>query len=296
MNIQMSFEPREGGVLYVVGTPIGNLGDLSERAKEVLREVDRIAAEDTRHTRKLLSHLGIRSPLVSYHEHNRKEKGAELVERLLAGERIALVSDAGMPGISDPGEDLVREAVERGIPVIPVPGPNAALTALVASGLPTHPFLFAGFLPRTSKERKEELSRWSRLPVTLLLYEAPHRLTVMLRDALEVLGDRKAAVCRELTKVHEEWVRGRLSECLAHFTEAGVRGEFTVVIAGAQAGEEEEQEVKAWWSGLDVIGHVEAYLEQGKSKKEAIQLVAKDRQMPKRDVYNRYHQAREESE
>jgi 16S rRNA (cytidine1402-2'-O)-methyltransferase len=288
MRIQKSFE-RERGILFVVGTPIGNLGDLSPRAREVLQNVDLIAAEDTRHSRKLLSHFQFSTPLVSYHEHNRMQRGEELLEVLREGKNVALVSDAGMPAISDPGEDLVRMAVEEGIPVVPVPGPNAALTALVASGLPAGPFLFLGFLSRVSKERKAELERWKQVPATLILYEAPHRITDTLEDLLEVLGDRRAAVCRELTKKHEEWIRGTLSECLRYIREAGAKGEYTLVVAGANLCEQEQEEPGGWWNELSVTEHVELYIGRGMSKKEAIVQVARDRSLPKREVYNEFH-------
>jgi len=293
-RIQKSFggdgEAFSLGTLFIVGTPIGNLGDLSPRALEVLKTVDLIAAEDTRHTRKLLQVHQFNTPLWSYHEHNQREKGEEILAALEAGKKVALVSDAGLPGISDPGEDLVRQATERGIPVVPVPGPNAALTGLVASGLPTQPFLFLGFLPRHSKERKQELKKWWRLPATLVCYEAPHRLEDMLTDALEVLGDRPVAICRELTKKHEEWLRGALSDCLVHIREQGVRGEYTVIFSGAEEEENEQEDQKAWWSALSVVEHVHTYMERGHSKKEAIQLAAKDRNVPKREVYQLYHQ------
>ena len=210
MRVQRSFGAEsEEGALYIVGTPIGHLQDLSPRAREILEQVDVIAAEDTRHTRKLLTRFDIaKKPLISYHEHNRKTRGPQLIERLLAGESVALVSDAGMPAIADPGEDLVREALERGLHVIPVPGPNAAITALVASGIPPVPFVFLGFLPRHPKEREEALSRWKEAEAALVCYEAPHRVISTLESVYRVLGDRRIAVARELTKTHEEWLRG----------------------------------------------------------------------------------------
>jgi 16S rRNA (cytidine1402-2'-O)-methyltransferase len=271
-----------------VGTPIGNLHDLSPRAQEILSHVDLIAAEDTRHTRKLLSHFQFSTPLVSYHEHNQLERGPELLEALRAGKNVALVSDAGMPGISDPGEPLVKEAVAEGIPVVPIPGPNAALTALVASGLPTQPFLFLGFLPRMHKERVKELKRWAHLPATMLFYEAPHRLLEMLEDVLDVWGNRRVAICRELTKKHEEWVRGDLDQCIRLIKENGTRGEYTVVVSGVDLVQSLKQE-EAWWGDKSIFEHVDAYMERGMSKKEAIAQTAKDRSLPKREVYNAYH-------
>lgn len=288
MKIQKSFERGEG-VLYVVGTPIGNLQDLSPRAEQILREVDLIAAEDTRHTRKLLNHFRLSTPLISYHEHNQSVRSPELIQRLQQGESIALVSDAGMPAISDPGEDLVRLAVESGISVVPIPGPNAALSALVASGLQPQPFLFLGFLPRQSRARKEELKRWSLTPATLLCYEAPHRLVEMLKDVHEVLGNREVAISRELTKKHEEWVRGVLADCIQYIEDHGTRGEYTIVIAGAKEGMDQEKK-ENWWDSLSLAQHVDTYIAQGKTKKEAIQQTAKDRSLPKREVYNSYHQ------
>lgn len=205
MQVQRSFEDAaEGGALYVVGTPIGHLQDLSPRAKEILEKADVIAAEDTRHTRKLLTRFDIsKKNLVSYHEHNRKSRGPQLIDRLLEGASVALVSDAGMPAISDPGAELVREALERGIPVIPVPGPNAAITALVASGIPPVPFVFLGFLPRVPKDRERELSRWKEAEAALVCYEAPHRVISTLESVGRVLGDRRIALAREMTKTHE---------------------------------------------------------------------------------------------
>ncbi|MFD1427981.1 16S rRNA (cytidine(1402)-2'-O)-methyltransferase [Kroppenstedtia sanguinis] len=290
MKGQKSFE-SEGGVLYVVGTPIGNLGDLSERAKQILTEVDLIACEDTRHTRKLLSHLGISKAMTSYHEHNRLARLSSLLSRLQEGENIALVSDAGMPGISDPGEELIREVVQAGMPVIPVPGPNAALSALVASGIKPQPFLFIGFLPRNAKERRAELNKWKETPATLIFYEAPHRIQPMLKDVLEVLGDRQAALARELTKRHEEWMRAPLSVCLRLLEERKPRGEWTVVVEGAPAGgnQVEEEPNVTWWRALTVREHVDWHIHRGKSKKEGIQATAAERSLPKREVYNEYH-------
>ncbi len=292
MKKQKSFvSDRQEGVLYVVGTPIGNLQDLSPRAREILSKADLIAAEDTRHTLKLLNAFGIKASLVSYHEHNQKTREPELIGKLADGLTIALVSDAGMPGISDPGEALIAKATGQGIPVIPVPGPNAALTALVASGLPTQPFIFIGFLPRGSKERKKELERWRIVPATLIFYEAPHRLLEMLKNTMEVLGDRRIAVCRELTKRHEEWLRGSLSECLVYLEDHKGRGEFTIVIEGADStvSISEDKETGNDWESLSIRQHVDQYMEQGLSKKESIMQAARDRSLPKREVYNVYH-------
>ncbi|MDR6227131.1 16S rRNA (cytidine(1402)-2'-O)-methyltransferase [Desmospora profundinema] len=291
MDRQKSFEENGGGKLYVVGTPIGNLGDGSRRMRDVLAAVDGIACEDTRHTRKLLTHLGLSSSLISYHEHNRHKRGEELIRRMLEGETFALVSDAGMPALSDPGEELVRDAIEAGIPVVSIPGPNAALAAVVASGLPPQPFLFIGFLPRNNKERVRELERWKRVPATLLFYESPHRVTAMLKDVSHVLGNRPAAMVRELTKRHEEWLRGDVNSLLSALEETGVRGELTLVVSGADPDAEQEDAEPSWWAPLSIIQHVDYHIDQGLSKKEAIQRTARERSVPKRDVYNTYHRA-----
>ncbi len=290
MEIQKSFmNEGQEGTLYVVGTPIGNLHDFSPRAREILEQVDIIAAEDTRHTRKLLSAFGIRGTLVSYHEHNKQSREPELIQKLMDGKNIALVSDAGMPGISDPGEPLIQKVTSRGIPVVPIPGPNAAVSALVASGLPTQPFVFIGFLPRGKKERKKELESWRLIPATLIFYEAPHRLPEMLKDLLEVLGNRNVAICRELTKKHEEWLRGKLSDGLDYFKEKKARGEFTIVVEGADLSRTEEtepEEERHLWS---IHEHVEKYISQGWTKKEAVKKVAE--RLPARscEAYNAYH-------
>lgn len=280
---QQSFAAA-GGKLYVVATPIGNLDDITYRAVRVLREVDWIAAEDTRHTRKLLAHFGIATPLISCHEHNEAARAAELVARLQNGESGALVSDAGLPGIADPGSQLVRAAVERGIPVVPVPGASAALAALVVSGLPTKRFRFVGFLPRQSRERASALDRLKTATDTLLFYEAPHRLAETLEALLAVLGDRRAVLARELTKVHEEIVRGSLTEILALVRAEGVRGECTLVVEGAdEEGDAAQEDV--WWEGLSVAEHVAAYEARGLTRKEAMKAVARDRGVSKREVY-----------
>ncbi|REK69206.1 16S rRNA (cytidine(1402)-2'-O)-methyltransferase [Paenibacillus paeoniae] len=275
----------EAGTLYLVGTPIGNLEDMTMRAIRILKEVDLIAAEDTRQSRKLLTHFEIHTRLVSYHEHNKGASGPELIRLLSGGQSIALVSDAGLPAISDPGADLVAEAVEQGITVVPVPGANAALSALIMSGLPTDRFLFTGFPPREKKSLVKWLKELSGQAATLLMYESPHRLTKTLDAMLEHLGDRKVAVIRELTKRHEEAVRGTLSECLAWFEENAPLGEFCIVLEGA--GEESAQASSegAWWSEMDLAAHV-AHYETMMDRKEAIKKTAIDRGMPKRDVYN----------
>jgi 16S rRNA (cytidine1402-2'-O)-methyltransferase len=218
------------GTLYLVATPIGNLQDISRRAVEILNAVDVIACEDTRHTRKLLNHLGIHRKLVSYHEHNEQQKAGDLIKRLEAGEFIALVSDAGTPAISDPGFRVVQLAIGAGISVVPIPGASAVISALSASGLPTDSFFFGGFLPSKKNERRRRLDELSSIPGTLIFYEAPHRLSKSLADCLEILGERQAAVARELTKLHEEIIRGNLSALVAKFEASPVKGEIVVLI------------------------------------------------------------------
>lgn len=272
---------KKPGTLYLCATPIGNLEDMTLRGVRVLREAAVIAAEDTRHTRKLLSHFDIHTPLVSYHEHNKATRGPELIARLLAGEDIAVVSDAGLPGISDPGADLVRLALAAGAPVTPVPGPNAALAALVASGLDTAMFVFAGFLPRAAKKRRETLAALAALPYTLIFYESPHRLTATLAELANAFGDRPSAVGRELTKKFEEFIRGSLSELEKHFTAQASRGEFTLVVAGASSAVAQAAPTAV----VDPVTAVAALVAAGTVKKEAIRRVASERGLARRDVY-----------
>ena len=221
------------GTLTIVGTPIGNLGDFSPRAVEALEAADFIAAEDTRVTLRLLNHFGIKKPLVSYYEHNKRERGELICARIKAGESCALVSDAGMPAISDPGEELVAQCAARGIPVLAVPGPSAVVTALALSGLPTGRFTFEGFLSMNKKSRREHLTSLREERRTMVFYEAPHKLPATLRDLLEALGDRRVALARELTKVHEEVIRTTLSEAALRYADGGARGEFVLVVEGA---------------------------------------------------------------
>ena len=224
------------GTLFIVATPIGNLEDITHRALRVLREVDLIACEDTRHTRKLLNHFGITTPATSYHEHNEHERTEELCEFLTSGKNIALVSDAGTPLVSDPGFRIVSAAIARGISVLPIPGATAFVTALSASGLATDQFLFVGFLPARAGARRAKLNELTSIPATLVFYEAPHRIKAMLKDALEVFGDREAVVGRELTKLHEEFARGSLSELISHFSDIEApRGELVLIISGQSA-------------------------------------------------------------
>lgn len=291
MDIQRSFASQEGGILYLVATPIGNLDDITMRALATLREVDLVACEDTRQTRKLLEHFQLEKRTVSYHEHNKQKSGATLLAWLKEGKKIALVSDAGMPAISDPGADLVREVLAAGFPVIPVPGANAALTALIASGLPTASFTFVGFLPRDKKKRQLELKRLRLYPETLLVYEAPHRIQKTLQAMLEIWGDRKAVIARELSKRYEEFARGTLTQLLAWVSDGEVRGEYCIVVEGAgpSAAAENTAEEAAWWEPLTITEHVERYCAQGMSTKEAVRQTALDRGLAKREVYNHYH-------
>ncbi|MGG4034802.1 16S rRNA (cytidine(1402)-2'-O)-methyltransferase [Paenibacillus cisolokensis] len=288
MKIQKSFGEQAGkGTLYLVGTPIGNLEDMTFRAIRTLKEVDLIAAEDTRQTRKLLTHFDIGTRLVSYHEHNKTASGAELLRLLETGLHVALVSDAGLPAVSDPGADLVREAIDRDIPVVPVPGANAALSALIISGLPTDRFTFAGFPPRERKELKDWLEAWIGSACgTLLVYESPHRLKKTLQAMLDVWGDRPIAMVRELTKRYEEAVRGTVSDCLEWIELHPPMGEYCLVIDLAANGGIEGVAKEMWWDGLSLADHVARYEHETGDRKEAIKRTAADRGMSRRDVYN----------
>jgi len=271
------------GRLYLCATPIGNLEDITLRALRVLREVDLIAAEDTRHTRKLLSHYDIHTPLTSYHDHNRRKKGGEIVGHLLAGKQVALVSDAGLPGISDPGAELVGQALERGVMVVPIPGPSASVTALVVSGLPTDAFVFEGFLPAAGKRRRKSLALLKEERRTLIFYESPHRLLSTLTDMLAVFGDRPLAVARELTKRYEEVVRETIAGALRFFQEHEPRGEFTLVVGGRtppESGEEESAREKL--APAELVAFLEA---DGMARPEAIREAARRLGQPKRAVY-----------
>lgn len=235
------------GTLYLVPTPIGNLADITERAVEVLKEADIIACEDTRHTRILLDHLGIAGHVVSYHEHNKKEAGLKLISCLQEGKSVAQVSDAGMPVISDPGADLVRLAIEAAVPVVPLPGPNAALTALIASGLDARQFAFIGFLPKITAKRKKLLQDMGHVPVTLIFYEAPHRIKETMDTLIKFLGDRKAVTARELTKKFETFERGTLSSLRSHMDEEDPRGEYVILVEGWNEAMEEETGKETTW-------------------------------------------------
>lgn len=269
-------------VLYLVGTPIGNLGDISPRCREILETVDFIAAEDTRNTLKLLNYMGIKKPLISYFEHNKRERGMEILSRIQEGKTCALVTDAGMPGISDPGEDLVKLLTEEGYTVSVVPGPCALISALVLSGLPTGRFSFQGFLSTAKKSRREHLEGLKYTKETLIFYEAPQKLRNTLADLLEYFGDRRVALCRELTKLHEEVQRGTLSEMIAYYAEKDPRGEYVLVLEGAAEKKQEE----AFWQKLTVAAHVDYYVQTGMTKKDAIKAAANDRGVAKNEVYN----------
>ncbi len=272
----------EGGKLYLVATPIGNLSDISERAIKVLSEVDFVAAEDTRNTMKLLSFFGISRPMVSYHEHNRKERGEEIAARLLRGESCALVTDAGTPAISDPGEDMVSLCRERGIPVTSIPGACAAITALTLSALPTARFVFEGFLPVKKKERRERLDELSYEKRTFILHEAPHKLKNTLCDLSDALGgDRRISLCRELTKLNEEVMTTTLAEAIDYYSEREPRGEYVLVIEGGS-------KIKASDDGIDQLSPEEMvayFIEEGMSKNEAVKATAKRLGLPRNQVY-----------
>ena len=269
------------GMLYLVPTPIGNLGDISQRCRETLENADFIAAEDTRVTLKLLNHLGIKKSLVSYYEHNKAFKGDKIVDRILAGETCALVSDAGSPAISDPGEDLVKQCAAAGIPVCAIPGPCAAITALSISAQSTGRFCFEGFLSTAKKSRREHLESLKNEHRTMIFYEAPHKLLATLADMAEVFGgDRSISLCRELTKLHEEVVRTTLSEAVAKYTEAPPKGEFVLVVAGAPAEKKEAP------SETDAAARVAQLLRQGLSRKDAVKQTAAELGLPKNIVYD----------
>ncbi len=266
------------GTLYIVATPIGNLEDITLRALRVLKEADLIAAEDTRHTQKLLSRYDIHAPLTSYHDHNKEEKGPVLVARLLEGKDIALVSDAGTPGISDPGYFLINLAVDQNVRVIPVPGATAAVAALSISGLPTDSFVFEGFLPGKQTARRRRLEELKAEKRTLVFYEAPHRVIATLADMAGIFGDRKAVVTRELTKVHEETIRGSLTGIFEQLHAASARGEFTIIVHGAAEGAAKQD--------VDTAEYLRnLMLHRGLTKKEAVAAAAEELGLPKKDVY-----------
>lgn len=277
------------GTLYLVATPIGNLEDITHRAVRVLGEVDLIACEDTRHTRKLLNHYGINTRTISYHEHNERERASELIEQLRSGLNIALVTDAGMPSISDPGFRLTRAAIESELRVVPIPGANALTTALVASGLPTDEFFFGGFLPSRSGARRARLAELRSLPATLIFYEGPHRIAAALKDAHEILGEREAVVARELTKLHEELARGRLSELAARFGDSeNARGEMVLIIDRTIIADETAD------GKLDSIGIVVSRFEEaGLDHRAALKKAARELGLTRDEAYRRLVAERE---
>lgn len=276
---------KECGKLYLCATPIGNLDDITIRVLNTLKEVDLIAAEDTRHSIKLLNHFDIKTPMTSYHEYNKVEKAKFLVEKLQEGLNIALVTDAGTPGISDPGEELVKQCIEAGVPLTSLPGPAACITALTISGKPTRRFAFEAFLPSDKKERREVLGELENETRTIILYEAPHRLVRTLEELAEVLGgSRQISVCKELTKKYESANITTIAEAVEYYTENEPRGEYVLVIQG-KSREEIEQTKQEEYTRMSVKEHVDMYMAQGMDKKEAMKLAAKDRGVSKRDIY-----------
>lgn len=289
MKSQKSSQHEAGSCLYLVATPIGNLEDMTVRALRILKEVDVIAAEDTRNTKKLCNYFDISTPLISYHEHNIEVGGEKLLQYLRDGKSIALVSDAGLPCISDPGADIVVKAIEEDFAVVPIPGANAALTALIASGISPQPFYFFGFLNRNKKDRREQLEKLLRREETLVFYEAPHRMKDTLKDLHLVLGNRKITLARELTKKFEEFLRGTIEEAIEWASETEIRGEFVIVLEGNANPPEEVDET--YWTSMSLDEHVDYIIEEtGMNSKDAIKEVAKLRGLPKRDVYQAYHQ------
>ncbi|MDR7857608.1 16S rRNA (cytidine(1402)-2'-O)-methyltransferase [Tissierella sp.] len=265
------------GKLYICPTPIGNLEDMTLRTIRILGEVDLIAAEDTRHTIKLLNHFEIKKPLTSYHEHNIREKGFELIEKMNLGQSIALVTDAGMPGISDPGQELIRQAIDEGIDVVPLPGATASITALVISGLSTDKFIFEGFLSSKKRERIKELERIKEYKYTTIIYESPHRLMDLLEDMINILEDREISISRELTKKYEETFRGTSSQALEKFKDSGVKGEFVIVIEG------NSEEIVVEEINIEVM--LRKYIEEGFTKKEAVKKISEEHNIPKNLAY-----------
>jgi len=272
------------GTLYLCATPIGNLEDITYRVLRTLKEVDLIAAEDTRNSIKLLNHFDIQTPMTSYHEFNKIEKAYQLVGKLKEGKNIALITDAGTPGISDPGEDIVRICYEEGIEVTSLPGAAACITALTMSGLPTRRFAFEAFLPRDKKERASVLEELKNETRTIILYEAPHHLLKTLKELLEVLGDREITICRELTKKHEEKIKSTFSSLISYYEDKEPRGEYVLVVRG-KSFEEIKKEQQSTWEEMSIEEHMAFYEEKGIDHKEAMKLVAKDRGVSKRDIY-----------
>lgn len=287
MDIETKSGTVKSGILYLCATPIGNLEDITLRTLRMLKEVDLIAAEDTRHSLKLLNHFGIKTPMTSYHEHNKIEKARYLVEQLQKGLSVALITDAGTPGISDPGEELVRQCYEAGIPLTALPGPVACITALTTSGLETRRFCFEAFLPYDKKERERVLEELKRETRTIVLYEAPHHLQKTLVQLEQTLGgERLLTVCRELTKRYEERLSMTLGEAVSYYGQNEAKGEFVLVIRGKNPQELEEEKRKGW-ELVSLEDHLQQYLAQGLSKKDAMKQMAKDRGISKRDIYQK---------
>lgn len=272
------------GTLYLCATPIGNLEDITFRVVRTLKEADLIAAEDTRNTIKLLNHFEIKTPMTSYHEYNKVDKAAFLVDKLLSGTNIALVTDAGTPGISDPGEEIVRQAHAAGVPVTSLPGACACITALTLSGLSTRRFSFEAFLPPDKKERRKILEQLKTETRTTILYEAPHHLKATLTELYDALGDRSITLCRELTKIHETVQLMTLSSAISYYDSHSPKGEYVLVLEG-KSQKELEEEAQSVWESISIPDHMERYLSQGMSKKEAMKKVATDRGVSKRDIY-----------
>ena len=272
------------GTLYLCATPIGNLEDITLRVLRTLKEVDLIAAEDTRNSIKLLNHFEINTPMTSYHEYNKIDKGHTIIKKLLEGQNIALITDAGTPGISDPGEELVKMAHEAGVTVTSLPGASACITALTVSGLPTRRFAFEAFLPSDKKERKDILGTLKDETRTIILYEAPHHLVKTLEDLLESLGNRPSTICRELTKKHETVFTTTLKDALSFYTENEPKGECVIVIEG-RSFKELKEESRTEWQKLSIEEHVNMYIEQGMDKKDAMKAAAKDRGVSKQEIY-----------
>lgn len=277
----------ETGTLYLCATPIGNLDDISVRTLNILKQVDLIACEDTRHSLKLLNHFEISKPLTSYHEHNKAEKGQVLIQKMTDGTNIALVSDAGTPAISDPGEDLVKRCIDAGIKVVPVPGPAALINALIVSGQNTGRFTFEGFLSMNRRSRDEHLKSLTNETRTMIFYEAPHKLTRTLDDMYKIFGDRSITIVKEITKIHESVMKTTLSDAIKHFEQAIPKGEYVLVLAG-KSEQEIKSETEKEFENMTVNQHVDTFISQGIDKKDAIKQVAKLRGLPKRDVYNMY--------
>lgn len=279
------------GTLYLCATPIGNLGDMTPRVVETLKSVDVIAAEDTRNSIKLLNHFDIHTPMTSYHEHNKVEKARKLIEQLQAGQNIALITDAGTPAISDPGEVLVRMCLEGGVPVTSLPGPAACITALTLSGLPTRRFCFEGFLPSDKREKREVLKELSTESRTMILYEAPHHLVRTLEELFEILGDRDVTLCRELTKKFESIMPTTLEKALEYYTNNEAKGEYVLVVRGRSRQALRQEEILAW-TNMSIDEHMDFYQKQGMDDKTAMKQVAKDRGVGKREIYDYLHRTK----